>query len=72
MDTSFLGVFFIQYAFSHIRLRSFFAWMILGMIVTVVTLTVIGVSKTIEDVVMQTTVFFYIPIIMAIYENTKK
>ncbi|ABS21408.1 Abortive infection protein [Bacillus cytotoxicus NVH 391-98] len=71
MDTSFLGVFFIQYAFSHIRLRSFFAWMILGMIVTVVTLTVIGVSKTIEDVVMQTTVFFIFPLLW-LYMKTQK
>ena len=66
-----MGVFFIQYAFSHIRLRSFFAWMILGMFVTVIPLVFAGASNSVMDVVLQILVFFVFPLLW-LYVKTRK
>lgn len=66
-----LGVFYIQYAFSRIRLRSFFAWMILGMLVTVLPLDIIGASDSVMDVAVQISVFFVFPLLW-LYFKTRK
>ncbi|KEK23630.1 CPBP family intramembrane glutamic endopeptidase [Bacillus gaemokensis] len=61
----------MQYAFSHIRLRSFFAWMILGMIVTMIPLAFAGASDIVMDTVLQTLVFFVFPLLW-LYVKTGK
>ncbi len=66
-----LEVFFIQYAFSRIRLRSFFAWMILGMLVTLLPLAFTGASDSVMDVAMQISVFFVFPLLW-LYVKTRK
>ncbi|EOP74682.1 CAAX amino protease [Bacillus cereus VDM006] len=66
-----LGVFFIQYAFSRIRLRNFFAWMILGIVVMVLPLSFAGASENVMDVAVQISVFFVFPLLW-LYLKTRK
>ncbi|RFT63568.1 CPBP family intramembrane metalloprotease [Bacillus clarus] len=61
----------MQYAFARIRLRSFFAWMILGMIVTMVSLSIMGASDITLDFVLQISVFFVFPLLW-LYLKTSK
>ncbi|MBY0595607.1 CPBP family intramembrane glutamic endopeptidase [Bacillus bingmayongensis] len=61
----------MQYAFSRIRFRSFFAWMILGMLVTVLPLAFVGASDIVMDVVLQVSVFFVFPLLW-LYIKTQK
>ncbi|MBO1624302.1 CPBP family glutamic-type intramembrane protease [Bacillus arachidis] len=61
----------MQYAFSRIRLRSFFAWMILGMLVTVLPLDIMGASDSVMDVAVQISVFFVFPLLW-LYFKTRK
>ncbi|WP_459501071.1 CPBP family glutamic-type intramembrane protease [Bacillus sp. C1] len=61
----------MQYAFSRIRLRSFFAWMILGLLVMVLPLSFAGAPNSIIDVVMQIFVFFVFPLLW-LYVKTRK
>ncbi|MEY8348297.1 CPBP family intramembrane glutamic endopeptidase [Bacillus cereus] len=61
----------MQYAFSRIRLRSFFSWMILGMLVTLLPLDFAGVSDNVMDVAMQILVFFTFPLLW-LYVKARK
>ncbi|MDM5153988.1 CPBP family glutamic-type intramembrane protease [Bacillus sp. DX1.1] len=59
----------MQYAFSRIRLRSFFVWMILGTIVTLVPLSIVNVPENVIEVALQTLVFFVFPLLWLFYKT---
>ncbi|KAA0766963.1 CPBP family intramembrane glutamic endopeptidase [Bacillus sp. SH5-2] len=52
----------MQYAFSRIRLRSFFGWMIIGLFLTIIPLELSNVSDNTLEVITQITVFFVFPL----------
>lgn len=49
----------MHYAFSRIRLRSFFGWMIIGLFLTMIPLSLSNVSENTMEVISQITVFLY-------------
>lgn len=49
----------MHYAFSRIRLRSFFGWMIIGLFLTMIPLGLANVSENAMEVISQITVFLY-------------
>ncbi|PFJ06173.1 CPBP family intramembrane metalloprotease domain-containing protein [Bacillus cereus] len=61
----------MQYAFSHIRLRSFFGWMIIGLFLTMIPLGLSNVSENTFEVISQITVFFVFPLFW-LYVKTNK
>ncbi len=56
-------------AFSRIRLRSFFGWMIIGLFLTMIPLGLSNVSENTTEVISQITVFFCISVILVIRKN---
>ena len=52
----------MQYAFSRIRLRSFFGWMMIGLFLTMIPLGLSNVSDSTLEVISQITVFFVFPL----------
>ena len=66
-----LEVFFINLAFSRIRLRSFFGWMILGSFITYLLLEEIGAKNNLFKFVPDTLVFFVFPLLWLFYKMKK-
>ncbi|MCW9130521.1 CPBP family glutamic-type intramembrane protease [Bacillus paramycoides] len=52
----------MQYAFSRIRLRSFFGWMIIGMFLTMIPLSLSGASDSTIEFISQISIFFVFPL----------
>ncbi len=61
----------MHYAFSRIRLRSFFGWMIIGLFLTMIPLSLANVSENAMEVISQITVFFVFPLLW-LYVKTNK
>ncbi|EJR56661.1 hypothetical protein IIM_00593 [Bacillus cereus VD107] len=61
----------MHYTFSRIRLRSFFGWMIIGMFLTMIPLSLSGVSDSTIEVLSQITIFFVFPLFW-LYVKTNK
>ncbi|WP_242217557.1 CPBP family intramembrane glutamic endopeptidase [Bacillus cereus group sp. BfR-BA-01380] len=58
-------------AFSRIRLRSFFGWMILGSFIAYLPLGVIGAENSLFEFVSDTLVFFAFPLLWLFYKMKK-
>ncbi|MEH6892141.1 CPBP family intramembrane glutamic endopeptidase [Bacillus sp. JJ864] len=58
-------------AFSRIRLRSFFGWMILGSFIAYLTLDMIGAGNDAFEFVSDTLVFFVFPLLWLFYKMKK-
>ncbi|MED1565239.1 CPBP family intramembrane glutamic endopeptidase [Bacillus paramycoides] len=52
----------MHYAFSRIRLRSFFGWMIIGMFLTMIPLSLSGASDSTIEFISQISIFFVFPL----------
>ncbi|HFJ9462189.1 CPBP family glutamic-type intramembrane protease [Bacillus cereus] len=61
----------MHYAFSRIRLRSFFGWMIIGVLLIMIPLGLANVSENTMEVISQITVFFVFPLLW-LYVKTNK
>ena len=61
----------MQYAFSRIRLRSFFGWMIIGMFLTMIPLRLSGASDNTIEFLSQISIFFAFPLLW-LYLKTSK
>ncbi|SCC07792.1 CPBP family intramembrane glutamic endopeptidase [Bacillus mycoides] len=61
----------MQYAFSRIRLRSFFGWMIIGMFLTMIPLSLSGASDNTIEFLSQISIFFAFPLLW-LYLKTSK
>ncbi|AJH72742.1 CPBP family intramembrane metalloprotease [Bacillus tropicus] len=61
----------MHYAFSRIRLRSFFGWMIIGLFLTMIPLGLSNISENTMEVISQITVFFVFPLFW-LYVKTNK
>lgn len=61
----------MQYAFSRIRLRSFFGWMIIGMFLTMIPLRLSGASDNTIEFLSQISIFFAVPLLW-LYLKTSK
>lgn len=61
----------MHYAFSRIRLRSFFGWMIIGVLLIIIPLGLANVSENTMEVISQITVFFVFPLLW-LYVKTNK
>lgn len=66
-----LEVFSINLAFSRIRLRSFFGWMILGTFIAYVPLGMIDAENSLFEFVSDTLVFFVFPLLWLFYKMKK-
>lgn len=66
-----MEVFTINMAFSRIRLRSFFGWMIIGVIVTIIPLTIVNAEDSVFDFVSQVLFFFVFPLLWLFYKTRK-
>ena len=66
-----LEVFSINLAFSRIRLRSFFGWMILGAFIAYVPLGIIGAESSSFEFVSEALVFFVFPLFWLFYKMKK-
>ncbi|MGG0152818.1 CPBP family glutamic-type intramembrane protease [Bacillus mycoides] len=61
----------MQHAFSRIRLRSFFGWMIIGMFLTMIPLNLSGASDNTIEFLSQISIFFAFPLLW-LYLKTSK
>ncbi|WJE59759.1 CPBP family intramembrane glutamic endopeptidase [Bacillus mycoides] len=61
----------MQHAFSRIRLRSFFGWMIIGMFLTMIPLNLSGASDNTIELLSQISIFFAFPLLW-LYLKTSK
>ncbi|GLV64133.1 AbrB family transcriptional regulator [Bacillus mycoides] len=61
----------MQYAFSRIRLRSFFGWMIIGIFLTMIPLSLSGASDNTIEFMSQISIFFVFPLLW-LYLKTSK
>ncbi len=66
-----LEVFSINLAFSRIRLRSFFGWMILGSFIVYLSLDLTGAEDNLFEFVSGTLVFFAFPLLWLFYKMQK-
>ncbi len=61
----------MHYAFSRIRLRSFFGWMIIGVFLIMIPLGLANVSENTMEVISQITVFFVFPLLWLYVKQIK-
>lgn len=66
-----MGVLTINMSFSRIRLRSFFGWMIIGVIVTIIPLAIVGAGDGAFDFASQVLFFFIFPLLWLFYKTRK-
>ena len=62
----------MQYAFSRIRLRSFFGWMIIGMFLTMIPLSLSGASDNTIEFLSQISIFLADLPLLWLYLKTSK